>query len=79
MDEVPAGRLIRVRYAHCSTARQELASQLTALEEAGCTRIFSEKISTPVSVRPELKRALGPGPDAIAQPNPAIQPAVTWP
>ncbi len=56
--EVPAGRHIRVGYARCSTARQELASQLTALEAAGCTRIFSEKISTRVKVRPELEQAL---------------------
>ena len=56
--EVPAGRPIRVGYARCSTARQELASQLAALEAAGCTRVFSEKISTRVKVRPELERAL---------------------
>lgn len=58
-DEVPTGRPIRVGYARCSTARQELASQLAALEEAGCTRIFSEKISTRIKVRPELERAIG--------------------
>jgi DNA invertase Pin-like site-specific DNA recombinase len=46
--EVPAGRPIRIGYARCSTARQELASQLAALEAAGCTRVFSEKISTRV-------------------------------
>jgi DNA invertase Pin-like site-specific DNA recombinase len=57
--EVPAGRPIRVGYARCSTARQELASQLAALKEAGCTRVFSEKISTRVRVRPELEQAIG--------------------
>jgi DNA invertase Pin-like site-specific DNA recombinase len=56
--EVPAGRPIRVGYARCSTARQELASQLAALQEAGCTRVFSEKISTRIKVRPELEQAL---------------------
>jgi DNA invertase Pin-like site-specific DNA recombinase len=56
--EVPAGMPIRIGYARCSTARQELASQLAALEEAGCTRVFSEKISTRVKVRPELEQAL---------------------
>ncbi|HEY6429780.1 MAG TPA: recombinase family protein [Acidimicrobiales bacterium] len=56
--EVPAGRPIRVGYARCSTARQELASQLAALEAAGCTRVFSEKISTRIKVRPELQEAL---------------------
>ncbi|MCW2931750.1 MAG: hypothetical protein JWM19_2712 [Actinomycetia bacterium] len=53
----PAGNPIRIGYARCSTA-QELASQLAALEEAGCTRVFSEKISTRVKVRPELEQAL---------------------
>jgi Resolvase, N terminal domain len=50
MAEVPAGRPIRIGYARCSTARQELASQLAALE----------KISTRVKVRPELEQALTP-------------------
>jgi len=56
--EVPAGRPIRIGYARCSTARQELASQLAALQGAGCSRVFSEKISTRVKVRPELEQAL---------------------
>jgi hypothetical protein len=38
---------------------QELDSQIIALRAAGCTRIFSEKISTRVKVRPELDAALG--------------------
>jgi len=49
---------IRIGYARCSTAQQELASQLEALETAHCKRIFSEKISTRVKVRPELEAAL---------------------
>jgi DNA invertase Pin-like site-specific DNA recombinase len=49
---------IRIGYARCSTARQELASQLDALAKARCTRVFSEKISTRVKVRPELEAAL---------------------
>ncbi|WP_405961899.1 recombinase family protein [Streptomyces sp. NBC_00024] len=44
--------------ARCSTARQELASQLNALARADCKRIFSEKISTRVKTRPELEKAL---------------------
>lgn len=52
-----AAKPIRIGYARCSTAQQELASQLAALEPV-CKRIFSEKISTHVKVRPELEKAL---------------------
>ncbi|MEV7976811.1 recombinase family protein [Streptomyces sp. NPDC086519] len=48
---------IRIGYARCSTAQQELASQLTALEPV-CKQIFSEKISTRITTRPELEKAL---------------------
>lgn len=48
---------IRIGYARCSTAQQELASQLAALEPV-CRRIFSEKISTRVKTRPEPEKAL---------------------
>ncbi|WSF21543.1 recombinase family protein [Streptomyces sp. NBC_01353] len=34
----------RVGYARCSTAQQELQSQLDALAEAGCDPVFAEKI-----------------------------------
>ena len=53
-----AGMPIRIGYARCSTAGQELASQLDALDRADCRRVFSEKISTRVKVRPELEKAL---------------------
>ncbi|MDP4510334.1 recombinase family protein [Nonomuraea turcica] len=53
-----AAKPIRIGYARCSTAQQELQSQLDALEAAQCKRIFSEKISTRVKVRPELEKAL---------------------
>jgi DNA invertase Pin-like site-specific DNA recombinase len=53
-----AGMPIRIGYARCSTAGQELASQLGALDRADCRRMFSEKISTRVKVRPELEKAL---------------------
>ncbi|MFI6985883.1 recombinase family protein [Embleya sp. NPDC050154] len=56
---VAAARPIRIGYARCSTAQQELQSQLDALEAAQCKRIFSEEISTRIKVRPELERALG--------------------
>jgi DNA invertase Pin-like site-specific DNA recombinase len=49
---------IRIGYARCSTAQQELQSQLDALAAAKCTRVFSEKISTRIKVRPELEKAL---------------------
>jgi DNA invertase Pin-like site-specific DNA recombinase len=52
------GKPIRIGYARCSTAQQELQSQLGALERAECKRIFSEKISTRIKVRPELENAL---------------------
>jgi DNA invertase Pin-like site-specific DNA recombinase len=49
---------IRIGYARCSTATQELQSQLDALEHAQCTRVFSEKISTRIKIRPEFEKAL---------------------
>lgn len=52
------GTPIRIGYARCSTATQELQSQLGALAAAHCTRVFSEKISTRIKVRPELEKAL---------------------
>ena len=48
----------RVGYARCSTAQQELQSQLDALQEAGCDPVFSEKISTRIKVRPEFVKAM---------------------
>jgi hypothetical protein len=52
------GTPIRIGYARCSTATQELQSQLDALAAAHCTRVFSEKISTRIKIRPELEKAL---------------------
>lgn len=52
------GAPIRIGYARCSTAQQELQSQLDALAAAHCTRVFSEKISTRIKIRPELEKAL---------------------
>ncbi|MFI6062461.1 recombinase family protein [Streptomyces sp. NPDC051286] len=57
LPAAPAAKPIRVGYARCSTAQQELAPQLTALEPV-CKRIFSEKISTRIKNRPELEKAL---------------------
>jgi hypothetical protein len=52
-----AAKPIRIGYARCSTAQQELQSQLDALEPV-YKRTFSEKISTRVKTRPELEKAL---------------------
>lgn len=49
---------IRIGYARCSTAQQELQSQLDALQRAGCTRVFSEKISSRIKIRPEYEKAM---------------------
>ncbi|MFF9012780.1 recombinase family protein [Streptomyces sp. NPDC014870] len=53
----PVGH-VRLGYARASTARQSLDSQLDSLTEAGVTRIFSEKISTRATQRPELDKAV---------------------
>ncbi|GAB2823780.1 hypothetical protein GCM10022221_22340 [Actinocorallia aurea] len=54
------GADIRIGYARCSTLAQELQSQLDALAAHGIPRdkIFSEKISTRVNVRPQFEAAL---------------------
>lgn len=52
---------IRLGYARCSHLTQELQSQLDALAGHGIPRekIFSEKISTRLRVRPKFEAALG--------------------
>ncbi|MDT0448034.1 recombinase family protein [Streptomyces sp. DSM 40473] len=59
VEQIPAttAQPIRIGYARCSTAQQELQSQLDALAPV-CKRIFSEKISTRAKTRPELEKAL---------------------
>ncbi|MFG1913008.1 recombinase family protein [Kribbella sp. NPDC048928] len=52
----PAGH-VRIGYARASTTRQSLDSQLDALNDTGVTRVFSEKISTRATRRPELEAA----------------------
>jgi hypothetical protein len=51
---------IRIGYARCSHLTQELQSQLDALATHGIPRdkIFAEKVSTRVRVRPEFEKAL---------------------
>ncbi len=57
-DPPPQGAPIRIGYARCSTAQQELQIQIDALDHAHCTRIFAEKISSRIKVRPEFEKAL---------------------
>lgn len=47
-----------IGYARCSTADQNLDWQLDALKDAGCERIYEEKISGTKKDRPELNRML---------------------
>lgn len=49
---------MKVGYARASTARQNLDTQLDALDAAGVTQVFSEKVSTRVAKRPELEAAI---------------------
>ena len=50
----------RIGYARVSTQRQDGDSQIAQLDAAGCTAIFSEKVSTRVfeSDRSKLQQAL---------------------
>jgi len=52
------GAPIRIGYARCSTAQQDLDIQIAALRTAGCERVFSEKISSRIRVRPQYDAAL---------------------
>jgi DNA invertase Pin-like site-specific DNA recombinase len=45
-------------YARVSTVEQRLDMQITALNEAGCTRIFTDKLSGKTAQRLEFKRML---------------------
>lgn len=49
---------MKIGYARVSTADQNLELQLAALKEAGCGRIYQEKISGVKRERPELQRLL---------------------
>ncbi|WP_214105339.1 recombinase family protein [Acrocarpospora catenulata] len=53
----PAGH-VRIGYARASTVRQSLDTQFDALQGGGVTRVFSEKISTRATTRPELDKAV---------------------
>ncbi len=71
-DADPAGHA-RIGYARASTVRQSLDTQMDSLKAAGVTRIFSEKISTRATSRPELDRAV-----ALARELRASGVTVTW-
>ncbi|MGP3756861.1 recombinase family protein [Streptomyces sp. IBSNAI001] len=60
MDPDPPSADIRIGYARCSPLGQERDFQLDALAGRGTPRgkIFSEKISTRVRVRPKFEEAL---------------------
>jgi DNA invertase Pin-like site-specific DNA recombinase len=49
---------MKIGYARVSTTDQNLDLQHVALKEAGCQRIFQEKISGAHGLRPELERLL---------------------
>lgn len=49
---------MRFGYARTSTDRQHLDMQLTALEEAGCDRIFQEQLSGAAKKRPEFEKMM---------------------
>ena len=49
---------MKIGYARVSTTDQNLDLQLAALKEAGCSRVFQEKISGAKKDRPELQRLL---------------------
>ncbi|MFJ1550951.1 recombinase family protein [Streptomyces sp. NPDC088246] len=60
VDPSPPSADIRIGYARCSHLSQELDSQLDALAKHGISRdkIFSEKITTRIKVRPQFEEAL---------------------
>ncbi|GAA2357508.1 recombinase family protein [Streptomyces violaceusniger] len=59
---------IRIGYARCSHRSQELQTQIDALAGHGIPRdkIFSEKISTRIRVRPQFEQALKTAPEIKA-------------
>ena len=55
--DLVSGHLL-LGYARVSTGEQDLTNQRAELHAAGCTRIFSEKITGTRRDRPELARML---------------------
>ena len=50
--------MTKVGYARVSSVGQKLDIQLQKLQEAGCTKIYKEKVSAKSNNRPELDRCL---------------------
>ena len=49
---------MKIGYARCSTADQNLDWQLDALKKEGCERIYEEKVSGTKKERPELSKMM---------------------
>ncbi|HCM1373084.1 TPA: recombinase family protein [Vibrio parahaemolyticus] len=49
---------MKIGYARVSTDDQELGLQTDALQDAGCDKIYTEKVSTRRKSQPELEKAL---------------------
>jgi len=52
---------MKIGYARVSTLDQHLDLQLRALQKAGCTKIWRDKVSGLSRQRPELQRLLDHG------------------
>lgn len=51
-------KMAKIGYARVSTRNQKLDSQIDSLEQYGCERIFSEKVSGRKQKRSELEKCL---------------------
>ena len=49
---------MKIGYARVSTAQQDLTLQIEALKQAGCERVFAEKLSGASRDRPKLNQML---------------------